>query len=536
MGKTVRIFETNEYEDFVKRHYSHSRGKRTKLLLEEIPAQMIERQLNDTRYISKYISAVLSNIVRADSNDDGVNSKNIVPGNGKITASLKQDWGLNDVWNDLILPRFERMNKLTGASDFTVWNENHQKFIPTVPLEFSKNFSKKRIDHRHHALDALIIACATRDHINYMNNTNAQSKGKSTEDNKKLRYDLRSKICFKAYNKSDKQDYQWKFSKPWPGITTDCKEKLNSIIVSFKQNLRIITKTNNQYWKWVEENGEKTKKLCKQTGTNWAIRKPLHKETVSGIVELKHIKVPKGKILTATRKNLDSTFNLSAIESITDTGIQKILKNYLASKGNNPELAFSPEGIEDLNKNIRAYNDGNYHQPILKVRVFETGSKFQLGQSGNNIKKYVEAAKGTNLFFGVYSNENNKRSYDTIPLNIVIERKKQGLNPVPTADDENNKLIFYLSPNDLVYLPNEGELHENDSYLKNSEKINIENIYKVVSFTGNRIFFIACNVSISIVNKQEFSSLNKMERSIDGRMIKETCIKLATNRLGKAVH
>jgi len=535
MGKTVRIFEPNEYEDFVKRHYSHSRGKRTKLLLEEIPAQMIERQLNDTRYISKYISAVLSNIVRADSNDDGVNSKNIVPGNGKITASLKQDWGLNDVWNDLILPRFERMNKLTGASDFTVWNENHQKFIPTVPLEFSKNFSKKRIDHRHHALDALIIACATHDHINYMNNANAQSKGKSTEDNKKLRYDLRSKICFKAYNKSDKQDYQWKFSKPWPGITTDCKEKLNSIIVSFKQNLRVINRTNNQYWKWVEEDGEKTKKLCKQTGTNWAIRKPLHKETVSGIVELKHIKVPKGKILTATRKNLDSTFNLSAIESITDTGIQKILKNYLASKGNNPELAFSPEGIEDLNKNIRAYNDGNYHQPILKVRVFETGSKFQLGQSGNNINKYVEAAKGTNLFFGVYSDENNKRSFDTIPLNLVIERQKQGLNPVPPEDEKNNRLLFYLSPNDIVYLPSEDESTNTGSGILLTPELNPEHIYKVVSFTGNRAFFISCNVSVSIVNKQEFTSLNKIERSIDGRIIKESCIKLRIDRLGKLV-
>lgn len=47
-----------------------------KLLLEDIPEKMIERQLNDTRYISKYISELLSNIVRADKDDDGINSKN----------------------------------------------------------------------------------------------------------------------------------------------------------------------------------------------------------------------------------------------------------------------------------------------------------------------------------------------------------------------------------------------------------------------------------------------------------------------------
>src|SRR5690606_10866026 len=112
-----------------------------------IPDKMIERQLNDTRYISKYISKVLSNLVRVDeekakkiiadaeilannepdksqaekirekalslANDDGINSKNVIPGNGKITGKLKHSWGLNNVWNDLILPRFERMNTLT---------------------------------------------------------------------------------------------------------------------------------------------------------------------------------------------------------------------------------------------------------------------------------------------------------------------------------------------------------------------------------------------------------------------------------------
>lgn len=115
-----------------------------------------------------------------------MNSKNIVPGNGKITTQLKQDWGLNDVWNDLILPRFERMNHLTNSTDFTAWNENYQKFLPTVPVEFSKGFSKKRIDHRHHALDALVIACATTDHVNLLNNQSAKSDVK--------RHDLKRKL------------------------------------------------------------------------------------------------------------------------------------------------------------------------------------------------------------------------------------------------------------------------------------------------------------------------------------------------------
>ncbi|GJN62781.1 hypothetical protein ELAK_29310 [Elizabethkingia anophelis] len=526
-GKSVTVLKEDQYEDFVKKHYANNRSKRNKLLLEDIPEKMIERQMNDTRYISKYISGVLSNIVRTeDGTDDGVNSKNIVPGNGKITNTLKQDWGLNDIWNDLILPRFERMNQLTNSTDFTVWNENHQKFLPTVPVEFSKGFSKKRIDHRHHALDALVIACATKDHVNLLNNQSAKSDTKRYDLKKKLM--KFEKVVYKNPHTGEKieREVPKQFLKPWETFTVDAKSRLETIIVSFKQNLRVINKATNYYEKYVEKEGEKVKERVEQTGTNWAIRKPMHKETVSGKIDLPRIKVPKGKILTATRKNLDTSFDLKTIGSITDTGIQKILKNYLQYKDNNPELAFSPEGIEDMNKNIEKFNDGKAHQPIIKVRIFELGSKFPLGQSGNKKDKYVEAAKGTNLFFAVYEDKNGKRSYETIPLNEVIERQKQGL----TVVDLKGVNDFYLSPNDLVYVPSEDEL-ENVSMI-DYNKLSNEKVYKVVSFTGNQIFFVRQDVATSIVNKAEFSSLNKMERAIGGTMIKEVFVKIKIDRLG----
>lgn len=530
-GKSATVLTQDVYEDFVKKHYANNRGKRNKLLMEEIPEKMIERQMNDTRHISKYISGVLSNIVRVeDGSDEGVNSKNIVPGNGKITTQLKQDWGLNDVWNDLILPRFERMNQLTNSTVFTAWSENHQKFLPTVPIEFSKGFSKKRIDHRHHAMDALVIACATKDHVNLLNNQSAKSDTK--------RYDLKRKLMkFEkvAYNHPQtgdriEREVPKQFFKPWESFTVDAKNNLERIIVSFKQNLRVINKATNYYEKYVEKNGVKVKERVEQKGTNWAIRKPMHKETVSGKINLPWVKVPKGKILTATRKSLDTSFDLKTINSITDTGIQKILKNYLEFKGS-PELAFSPEGLEDMNKNIEKYNDGKLHQPINKVRIFELGSKFQVGQTGNKKDKYVEAAKGTNLFFAIYEDKNGKRSYETIPLNIVIERQKQGLGSVPEINEVGNVLLFYLSPNELVYVPIEGEdirrIGDN-----NIDKQQINNLYKMVSSSTYQCFFIRNDISTSIVNKMEFSSLNKMEKTMEGIMIKENCIKVIIDRLG----
>jgi CRISPR-associated endonuclease Csn1 len=527
----VEIFSEDAYTSFVKKHYEKNRSKKSKLLLEEIPDKMIERQMNDTRYISKYISSILSNIVREEKDDDGINSKNIVPGNGKITSQLKQDWGLNDVWNELILSRFERMNELTKTDSFTSKNTNN-KIIPTVPLELSKGFQKKRIDHRHHAMDALIIACATRSHLNYLNNISAKVEDLKNEERKKKqiegRNQLKNKLCIKT-KPDENGNYKWLLKKPWETFTQDAQNELEKIVVSFKQNLRVINKATNTYEKF--ENGKKSE--VKQEGLNWAIRKSMHKDTVSGKIHLPRIKVPNGKILTATRKSIDTSFTVKTIDSITDTGIQKILKNYLVSKGNNYELAFSPEGIEDLNKNISIYNDGKPHQPILKVRIFELGSKFQLGQKGNKKDKYVEAAKGTNLFFAIYQDQTGKRLFETIPLNEVIERQKQGLSSVPETNQKGNALLFHLSPNDLVYVPTEEESSNLSKInLSNPSKEHINRIYKMVSSSSTQCFFVKHEVATTIVNKLEFSTLNKMEKSIDEIMIKDTCIKLKIDRLG----
>ncbi|MEO9022586.1 MAG: type II CRISPR RNA-guided endonuclease Cas9 [Ginsengibacter sp.] len=589
LGKLVKVFEVEEYETFVKEHYAKSYSKRNKLLLEDIPEKMIERQLNDTRYISKFISSVLSNIVRSETNDDGVNSKNIIPGNGKITSTLKQDWGLNDVWNELILPRFERMNQLTKdakrkeiekeleekkkriSSDKNISEEEQNKrlselekssdkkikelenshfflvenreghTIPTIPFELSKGFQKKRIDHRHHAMDALVIACATRDHVNLLNNKHAKSDERF-DLNRKLRKFEKVTYNHPKTGKRIDKEVPKDFLKPWDNFTVDSRNSLETIVVSFKQNLRVINRTTNKYESYKDENGnlrigkdgQLAKDFIHQTkGDSWAIRKPMHKETVSGKVDLKWVKVPKGKLLTATRKRLDTSFDLKVIASITDTGIQKILQNYLASKGNNPELAFSPEGIEDLNKSIRQYNNDKGHQPIYKVRVFELSSKFPLGLSGNKKDKYVEAAKGTNLFFAIYQNGEGKRSYETIPLNIIIERQKNGLSSVSETNEKGDKLLFHLSPNDLVYLPDEDErVNPQLIDLSNLTKAKIQRIYKTVSFSNSQCFFIKQDVATSILNKIEFSALNKMEKSIDELMIKDTCIKLKTDRLG----
>lgn len=190
-----------------------------------------------------------------------------------------------------------------------------------------------------------------------------------------------------------------------------------------------------------------------------------------------------------------------------------------------------------MNNNIEKFNNGKRHQPIYKARIFELGSKFNIGENGHKKDKFVEAAKGTNLFFAIYWNaDKQKREFETIPLNVVIENLKNGHTPANPTNENGSQLMFTLSPNDLVYVPTVEE--QNDRSLVNFgnlSKNQTDRIYKMVSSSGTQCFYIKSEVATSIANKLEFSTLNKMEKTIDGTMIKDICWKLTVNRIGQII-
>lgn len=547
-GKKVKVFSKEDYEQHVDSYFNKNRIKKERLLADQIPDSFIERQMNDSRYISKTVKNLLSKIVREEGEDE-TTPKKLIAMPGSITSKLKHHWGLNDIWNTIISPRFKRMNEITHNKNYGDINPNTNKFLPIVPEEISKGFSKKRIDHRHHALDALVIACTTKDHINYLTSLNTQRENFSLISKLRETKAIQKEIQLPNGDKKIiKRKVAKNYLKPWSTFTEDAYSQLDSIVVSFKQNNRIINKTKNKYQKWVkDENGQLKKKLVEQTkGDHWAVRKPLHKETVYGEVVIKR----DGKKFTATagRVELSSSFTRKQLDKITDSGIQKILNNHLKNYTFNDEngkeiqqfdVAFNPTGIEELNKNIKNLNDGKEHKPIYSVRLYEKGGKFQLGENGNKSKKYVEAAKGTNLYFAIYWNEEKqKREFETIPLNEVVEHQKQTAHlpkddktPVP-LNTKKGEFLFSLSPNDLVYVPREGS--------KTNESLDLENIYRMISSSGSECYFRQAYFSTLIKKYDsktkigELSSNNKLETTTDGKIrIKESCWKLEVNRIGQ---
>lgn len=536
VNENVEVFNLEEYKQHCKSYFSHNRIKLKNLLRDDIPTGFVERQMNDTRYISKFVKGLLSNILREEGEQEAT-VKKLIPINGAITSELKNDWGLHDKWNEIISPRFKRMNELTDTNDFGYWDKNIDAFRNEVPKSIEKGFSKKRIDHRHHALDALVIACTTRDHVNYINSLNSERHNRKLVS--KLRHIEKIEVGGKIRNVAKS------YKKPWKGFTIDAKTNLEQIIISFKKNIRVINRTNNRTWHWEKQNGEWKKSLQPQKGKNFAIRKSMHKETVSGKIEMD---TKKDKIATATRIPLNEIKSKKHIDKITDRNIQKILINHLNNyKDKNGKKdyseAFSNIGIKEMNVNIKTLNGGKAHQPIYKARQYEIGSKFSVGERGNKDQKFVEAAKGTNLYFAVYWNEEKqKRDFETVPFNEVITHQKQTSHlsikdklPIP-LNPEKGKFLFYISPNDLVYVPKDQNSNPSVDDIKN----NAENIYKMVKSSGKECYFIRQDIA-DLIKKYdsstgigELGSQNRLETVMtsDKTRVKNICYKLNIDRLG----
>ena len=188
-----------------------------------------------------------------------------------------------------------------------------------MPLELQKGFSIKRIDHRHHALDAIVIACTTRDHVNLLNNESALPENQANKH--ALSHKLRACEVFVINGK--KRTVYKEFLMPWNNFKSDTYNSLQEIVVSFKQNLRVLTQATNLFTKYVD--GEK-KQESQHSADHYAIRKSLHKDTVYGHVNLQ-------RITTVSLKEA-----LKNINRIVDKPLKKKIKELIDAHFNEKQL------------------------------------------------------------------------------------------------------------------------------------------------------------------------------------------------------
>ena len=270
------LFTYEEYDKYCSETFKFQKSKRKNLLATEPPDDFVERQLNDTRYIGRKLSELLTPVVK--------NENGIIFTGGSITSELKNNWGLNSVWKDIIRPRFERLEKIIGKPYIVHDKDEYGNPVIHFNVMENQSLNTKRIDHRHHALDALIIAATTREHIRYLNTLSAAD---SDDEHRKIRMAITNPVSKKIRD----------FRKPWEKFTQQAKEELEKTIVSFKMNNKIISQPKNRTAYLNVENG-KAKRDFKEQKPNerWmSVRKSMFKEPL-GVIWLKEIKTVPVKV------------------------------------------------------------------------------------------------------------------------------------------------------------------------------------------------------------------------------------------------
>lgn len=509
----------DEYEELIK---SFPYQKRKMLTLKEIPDDFINRQLKDSQYIAKRVIEELGRIV---------GNENVKSTTGQVTDYLKEIWGVAELMRRLIKPRFEYLQDKFGIEGLVkeddVYNRNNE---PTGKKRtIIKGFSK-RFDHRHHALDALIVACTRQGIIQQLNLLNQITSG-TIKQLLETNNDSARKFI-PPLGKTDRK------AEKFYGIV---EAAMNNIIVSYKNKKRLVSKGVNYYQKFNPDKNkiEKVKQEEKdQKGRAWAIKGQLHKETNYGVYkyngQLRHI---------SNCKMVELTENM--ISNIPNAKLRTEITNHINKEEYKGDIkkAFGAEGLLDFNKNRKI--------PVYSVRVLEDGV---IGKTYGktplyNSERKLEVEKGSNFCLTVYENsETKERKFDAISFFDSVKLKTLGENPFISDKGmefikDGYKIIFTLTHNDLVYVP---ELESDYVNIDWTNKKDLsERIYRVVKFTGKQIYFqphnfakeITLHDGIAKSSKDYKGEFNKGTNGTEfykdtGVSIKNVCIKLKVDRLG----
>ncbi len=328
---TFDLIDEKEYVNLVKTQFNAA--KRFILLSKEVPTGFTNSQMNNAKHIARKAMELLSHVVREEGEVE-FRSKKLLPVSGAITDKLKKEWKLNQVWAELLTTRFERLNKIHNSKYFGNYETSkngHQYFEINTQyiLEQNKNFDLKRLDHRHHALDALIVALCTIDHVQYLNNINSGIKNKKKEKIGAIRAQragIKRQIMYNEPDKEHPKEKKWIYMLPgsfrmnetegadkssvvdvsWQNeysnrSSNDYRrivlEVLEHCIVSFKNDFKLISKSPNKHETYYDEkgdlrsdeNGKPVKEFISQKNykkKHWSIRKPLHKDNPSSRIEV----------------------------------------------------------------------------------------------------------------------------------------------------------------------------------------------------------------------------------------------------------
>lgn len=446
--KTKSTEAFNAYVERVSMLYSNrviKKAKRDKLLMTEskIPDNFIDRQLRESQYIAKKAREVLQTI-----------SYNVWATSGNVTAELRNLWGWDDVTMNLQFNKYKEL----GLTSFVEWESEHGK--NKHRKEVITGWSK-RDDHRHHAIDALVIACTKQ---GYIQRFNTLSSSKTKED---LKADVESKSIEFKEKLSLLEKY---IISERPFTVKEVEEKVASILVSFKAGKKVAVIGKRKI-------GKKGNKKVVQTGIviprgalseesiygkiKTTERKPLkyafenpelivlptikqlvveriakYEDAKKAIASLKKepLFIDKNKMVLLEYASCFSSdyvikytvdINFNKVDKVVDGRIKQILQTRLNKFDGKSKEAF--KDIQRGDKVIKWYEDEGLSKPIKSVRCYTGLSAVvpvKKDENGNNIG-YVKP--GNNHHIAIYSDSEGNKQEHICTFWHAVERKKFGL-------------------------------------------------------------------------------------------------------------
>ena len=394
------------------KEYPNAYQKFKRFVQQKFDDDFSTRQLNDTRYISKEAKNYLSKIC---------NKVTVSP--GQATSNLRHKWGLNQILND--------------------------------------DNEKTREDHRHHAIDALVMACTKVSYVQELSKWNRYNRGYHVKD----------------------------FPMPWLSFWKDAEKAVNQILVSHKKVSNDITVRTHT----TEKNGKK------HTNLGVAARGQLHKETVYGKrtfngEEAFHVRKPIESLETAKQiaKVVDESIRLLILKRVNELG--GFVKDKVPA---NTFFIVDENGVKQ--PQIFLPNQNGAPVPILKVRVKENiGGAVKLK---TNVNQWVNPRNNHHVL--IYKDEKGNLKEEVVTFWTVVERKRTGQSVYQLPID-GKEIVTTLHINDMFLLGlSEDEINwENPDY-----KVLKEHLYRVQKFTSGDYYFRKALTS-SIQNPEEKQQIN----------------------------
>lgn len=434
-----------------------SNSKRKKLLMpaSELPTDFIERQLRESQYIAKKAKEILQTICH-----------NVYSTSGSITDFLRHLWGWDEVLHTLNFKRYQA----AGLTEMVEREIDGKK----VEIERITGWSK-RMDHRHHAIDALTIACTKQGYIQRINNLNSLKE-----------------ISFSSFN-DEKQHSETRqrltrlerYIKMQPHFTTaEVQQAVESIAVSFKSGKRAAS-TGKRY---IHKGG---KRICVQRGIIIP-RGALSEESVYGRIQ--DFKTGKQEYV---KKYDIGTITLKNIEDVIDKRIREILRTRLEQFGGKPEKAFAEPLLDHQGCAIRSVRCRTGLSATVPVRYNEQNEPIAFVKPGNN------------HHVAIYADEKGKLQEHIVTFWHAVERKKYGIptiitNPADAWDKVTDRMPesfmnqlppsanwefkFSMQQNEMFILGMEEELY-NDAIQKEDYATLSKYLYRVQSISQKDYFF-----------------------------------------------